>query len=141
MPGSMPATPPSRKSRIVNRKSIKQIRRMNAERLRSPFRSHLHSFFFQIRVYQRPSAASFLYRFTIYDSRFTAVLLLAIYHLRFTRLGSIYLQTSNLNRHRGHCDNSRLRRGLVGDLDALSSLPSGEAVRCHHLAAGHDSAS
>src|SRR6478672_1959938 len=96
----------------------------------------LVDFFFQIRFW-RASAASLSLLFTIYDSRFTAVLLFTIHDLRLTNRGSIYLQTLNLDRHRGHRHHSRLRRGVAGNLDAVPPLPSGKTFRHHHLATGH----
>ena len=43
--------------------------------------------------------------------------------------------------HHRHRDGARIRRGVAGDLDVVSSLQAGETFRHHDLAAGNDSAS
>src|SRR5258705_9536821 len=70
----------------------------------------------------------------------TCLLLFTVYHLRFTCLESLYLQTPDLDRDCRHRHPSRLWRGVAGDLDVVSSLPFSQISRRNRLAAGNDSA-
>src|SRR6267142_5343365 len=68
------------------------------------------------------------------------VLLFTIHYLLFTLSGSLYFQTPDLARDRRHRHTSRFRRGVAGDLDAVSSLRTCEGSGRHSVAAGNDSA-